>query len=281
MSSLVILTADIQAGSHIEAIAKSFEIRARLVAEPAVAREWLAMRTYDSLLVDARYGKDVPVEILTLAWKHNPYLSGGLFHPYGAVPQQWEARLLGAQVFSGSKMYEEIEVLLRNLPKPYMFDEHARRGILFVDDLDSPRDIICSFIESLGYANVRGAESAKQALDILCQSPDDFFCLLTDLRMPKMSGIELLRAVRSNPALSHLPVIALTAVSTSENFVDCLKEGITGFLVKPPQKKQLRQELEKARRIVVSGSSPRLCQPEEASHVKEALDRLRDRLFIE
>jgi CheY-like chemotaxis protein len=92
--------------------------------------------------------------------------------------------------------------------------------------------------------------------------------------MPHESGIDLIRLLRRDTRVCHLPVLVLTAYATGENLLECIKAGATGFVVKPPHKKTFRRELEKARRIFVTRQSPRLCSPEEAHLLEEALHGL-------
>ena len=92
--------------------------------------------------------------------------------------------------------------------------------------------------------------------------------------MPEISGIELTKKIRRNGKLKHLPVVMLTAYSSPEHLVDCVKAGASGFLVKPPRKNLLQQELGKARRIYNSRQSPRLCDPSDAERLEDALSKL-------
>jgi FixJ family two-component response regulator len=63
---------------------------------------------------------------------------------------------------------------------------------MVVDDLDSPRDIICSFVETMGFSQVQGCRSAKEALSLLTAEPERYFCIITDMRMPDVSGEQLI-----------------------------------------------------------------------------------------
>ena len=123
----------------------------------------------------------------------------------------------------------------------------------------------------LGYPYIESVSRAAEGLEKLKDTPDEFFCIITDIRMPNMSGIEMTRVIRADKTLKHLPIIYLTAVPSRKNFIEGLKAGGTGFLVKPPQKRLLRAELEKAQRLFVSKQSPVLCKDEDAHMIDELL----------
>jgi CheY-like chemotaxis protein len=136
-------------------------------------------------------------------------------------------------------------------------------GILHVEDLDAPRLIIGEYLRSLGYDNVDSVASGAEALEMLEAHPGKYFCLLVDIRMPGMNGIELTARIRKNDVSAHLPIIILTSEPTEGNLLECIKAGVSGFLSKPPKKTELQIELERARELLISGESPRLVNPEE------------------
>jgi len=100
--------------------------------------------------------------------------------------------------------------------------------ILVVDDDSSQREELAGFLSDLG-AQVREAADGREALDsILRHAPD--LCI-TDFRMPRMDGGELLREIRRiNPEIG---VILVTAYGNVEGAVACLKGGAADYLLKP------------------------------------------------
>ncbi len=229
------------------------------------------MSDFHLMLVDADLGERIALNLLNIGWKYNELMIIGIFDIYKEIPYQWDATLLGALVFGGPKALDSIRRGIENLnisePTTTEFP------ILLVEDLDSPREIIQSYIEAMGYQKVVGVDSAKEALNLLEEKPGAFSCIVSDMNMPEMSGAEMIRQIRRDEVLHHLPVIVLTAYSTAENLIECIKAGATGFLVKPPRKKALRMELEKARRVYFGRQSPRLCSPEDAHLLEKALLR--------
>ncbi len=276
MPSLLLVSADPQISDEISALGNESNCRVRSVYSISAAKEWLSMQSFDVLLVDCRYGGSIPIDLLNLAWTHHPLLLGAMLDVNGDYADRLLARALGAHIFSGSKWKEKLRKLLFALPVDFNIIDNSRTAILVVEDIDSPRDIICSYIESLGYSRVEGASGVEEALSILRKEPQAFFCIVTDILMPKLSGVDLLKRVREDPdpAVSGIPVIMLTAVPTPENLLRCLKAGASGFLAKPPKKIQLKKELEKAKRLILNRRSARLCKEKDAHLLEESLRKL-------
>ena len=271
MASLLLVTADPKSAAAVQPLASLLGLRTRLVNSATSALEWLSMENFQAMLVDARYGEEKPTELITTGWKHNPYMLGGIFNLYGPVENEWYPRLLGVRIFWGEKALGAIQKALATIPQdPTKIEDY---GVLIVEDLDSPRFIISAYTEALGFPHVESAAGAEEALKLLSTSTKRFFCVITDLNMPQVSGLELIERIRRDEDLAYLPVIVLTAYATDENLIECVRAGATGFLVKPPRKNQLRAELEKAKRIVFSRQSPRLCRPEDAQMLEDAILR--------
>lgn len=103
--------------------------------------------------------------------------------------------------------------------------------ILVVDDFATMRRIIKNLLHTLGYDDIDEAEDGTVALPMLHN--EDYEFLITDLNMPGMSGLELLRAVRADHKLRALPVLMVTADATREQIVAAAKAGVDGYIVKP------------------------------------------------
>ena len=270
MSTVLVVSFDQKAIEKLRELCESLNYRFRSVSVLDTAREWIAMQAFDVLLVDGRYSDGVSLTLLEEGWEKYPLQVGGLFNLDGTVDDQWTARLAGARIFNGDIGFDQLRKLLERLPD--RFEAVTEYGVLLVEDLDSPRDIICSYIESLGYSNVRGVRSMEEALGVLHPNPNAYFAVVTDINMPRHSGIELIRTIRLDEQLAHLPIVVLTAYATAENLIDCVRAGATGFLVKPPRKKLLKAELDKCKRIFVNRMPPRICRAEDAHLLEEALD---------
>jgi two-component system chemotaxis response regulator CheY len=73
----------------------------------------------------------------------------------------------------------------------------------------------------------------------------NFQFVVTDWNMPVMTGIELLRAIRADATLKHLPVLMITAEAKKENIVEAAQSGASGYIVKPFTAATLEEKLNK------------------------------------
>jgi two-component system chemotaxis response regulator CheY len=114
---------------------------------------------------------------------------------------------------------------------------------LVVDDFSTMRRMLRGVLNELGYDNVIEAEDGNQALPILMQGGVDF--LVTDWNMPGMQGLELLKAVRSDPRLAKLPVLLVTAEAKRDQIVEAAQAGVSGYVLKPFTAQTLKAKIEK------------------------------------
>jgi two-component system chemotaxis response regulator CheY len=114
---------------------------------------------------------------------------------------------------------------------------------LVVDDFSTMRRIVRNLLKELGYANVDEAEDGVAALQKL--RGGNFQFVVTDWNMPNMTGIELLRAIRADGALKHLPVLMITAEAKKENIIEAAQAGASGYIVKPFTAATLEEKLSK------------------------------------
>jgi DNA-binding NtrC family response regulator len=115
------------------------------------------------------------------------------------------------------------------------------RTVLIVEDEANMRRVLCALLERDGYRALEASDGAA-ALESLARESVD--AILTDLRMPKLNGLELLEAVRrSHP---EIPVIMLTAHGTVGSAVEALKQGAFDYLTKPFDPDEIRHVMEKA-----------------------------------
>ncbi len=115
--------------------------------------------------------------------------------------------------------------------------------ILVVDDFSTMRRIVRNLLKELGFSNVHEAEDGIEALKKLRAEPFEF--VVSDWNMPNMTGIELLREIRKDPALKHLPVLMVTAEAKKENIIEAAQAGASGYVVKPFTSVTLDEKLQK------------------------------------
>jgi len=115
--------------------------------------------------------------------------------------------------------------------------------ILIVDDFSTMRRIIKNLLRDLGFTNTAEADDGTTALPMLQSGSFDF--LVTDWNMPGMSGIDLLRAVRADERLKHLPVLMVTAEAKRDQIIEAAQAGVNGYVVKPFTAQALKEKIEK------------------------------------
>jgi two-component system chemotaxis response regulator CheY len=114
--------------------------------------------------------------------------------------------------------------------------------VLIVDDFSTMRRICKHLLKQIGFTNIVEADDGTTALNVLRKEPVDL--VLTDWNMPKMNGLELLKAIRKDPNLKHLPVIMVTAEALNENIIAALKAGVNNYIVKPFNAQTLEKKIE-------------------------------------
>ena len=114
---------------------------------------------------------------------------------------------------------------------------------LVVDDFSTMRRIVRNLLKELGFTNVQEAEDGVDGLNKLRSEEFDF--VVSDWNMPNMTGIDMLRAIRADPTLKHLPVLMVTAEAKRENIIEAAQAGASGYVVKPFTAGTLDEKLKK------------------------------------
>ena len=114
---------------------------------------------------------------------------------------------------------------------------------LIVDDFSTMRRIIRGLLKEMGCNNAEEAEDGATALQLLRSTACDF--VVSDINMPNMNGFELLKAIKADDALKHLPVLMVTAEARKEDIVRAAQEGAAGYIVKPFTKATLEEKVQK------------------------------------
>src|SRR2546425_958999 len=119
----------------------------------------------------------------------------------------------------------------------------APTTVLLVDDEDGIRQALDRFLTRLGYRVVQAASGAEALERQSADSPD---VMLSDIRMPNMSGVELVPKALAQDA--DLAVIMLTAIDEPRTAIECLKLGAYDYLIKPVDLDELEMSLQGALR---------------------------------
>ena len=102
--------------------------------------------------------------------------------------------------------------------------------IMIVDDCNTTRKLLGHYLRSRGYAVVF-AENGLDALEKLANQNVDL--VMTDLNMPYMDGIELIRVLRSDTELSQIPILMITTENDDREREKAISNGANAYMVKP------------------------------------------------
>ncbi len=114
---------------------------------------------------------------------------------------------------------------------------------LVVDDSVTMRRIVANSLKSIGYDNYVEAADGKEALSKL-NSDDSINFVITDWNMPEVSGLELVKAIRSNEKTQSLPILMVTTRGLKEDILEALQAKVNNYIVKPFTPQILREKIE-------------------------------------
>ena len=120
--------------------------------------------------------------------------------------------------------------------------DFSNQAVLVVDDFATMRRIVSNLLREAGFKHLVEAEDGAEALRKL--EAGNFQFVVSDWNMPKMTGLELLKSVRSSESLKHLPFLMVTAEARKENIVEAAHAGADGYIVKPFTGATLREKIE-------------------------------------
>jgi two-component system chemotaxis response regulator CheY len=114
---------------------------------------------------------------------------------------------------------------------------------LIVDDFSTMRRIVRGLLKEMGCNNADEAEDGAVALNMLKTTKYDF--VVSDINMPNMNGFELLKGIKAEDSLKHIPVLMVTAEARKEDIVLAAQSGAAGYIVKPFTKATLEEKVQK------------------------------------
>jgi two-component system, chemotaxis family, chemotaxis protein CheY len=109
--------------------------------------------------------------------------------------------------------------------------EDGKIRFLVVDDSPTMRRIVINALKNIGYTDIVEAEDGKDALAKLYSEKIDF--IITDWNMPNMTGLELTRAVRSDPNFANIPILMVTTRGMKQDVIEALEARVNNYIVKP------------------------------------------------
>jgi two-component system chemotaxis response regulator CheY len=114
--------------------------------------------------------------------------------------------------------------------------------VLIVDDYNTMVRIIRNLLKQLGFEHIDDANDGSQALAKMRERK--YGLVISDWNMEPMTGYALLQEVRSDPSLSTIPFIMVTAESKTENVIAAKKAGVSNYIVKPFNAQTLKSKID-------------------------------------
>jgi len=115
--------------------------------------------------------------------------------------------------------------------------------VLVVDDFSTMRRIVKNLLKQLGFENIDEAEDGAQAYTKMKEGGYGF--VVTDWNMPNMDGLDLLKKVRSDPAIKDTPMLMVTAEAEKEKVITAIQAGVNNYIVKPFTGEVLKEKMDK------------------------------------
>jgi two-component system, chemotaxis family, chemotaxis protein CheY len=117
-----------------------------------------------------------------------------------------------------------------------------QKTILIADDSSSVRDLVSLTLETAGYNVISGVDG-QDALKFL--NGGEIHLVITDLHMPNMDGISLIKEIRANEQYQYTPILLLTTESSASKKQDAKEAGATGWIIKPFVQEKLLEVVQK------------------------------------
>lgn len=114
---------------------------------------------------------------------------------------------------------------------------NSLKPIWLVEDSRNDVELTLAALEGSHVANpvivLSDGEEALSRLETLVSLEEQPIVILLDIKMPKVSGIEVLRALKENPKTAHLPVVMVTSSREGPDIDECYRIGANAYVVKP------------------------------------------------
>lgn len=120
----------------------------------------------------------------------------------------------------------------------------ASLKFLVVDDSITMRRIVVNTLKNLGYSNIVEAADGEDALAKL-QVEGDINFIITDWNMPNMTGLDFVKAVRSNPETKDLPILMVTTRGMKQDILEAMQAKVNSYVIKPFTPQIIKEKIDK------------------------------------
>jgi two-component system chemotaxis response regulator CheY len=119
----------------------------------------------------------------------------------------------------------------------------ADSKILVVEDMNSIREYLVSLMKELGFSKIHDCKDGADAWEKIQAQKAPFELIISDLNMPKSSGLDLLTRLRSSAVYKTTPFIMISSKSDTKSIVSAIQAGADHFIVKPVSRLELQEKL--------------------------------------
>jgi len=117
------------------------------------------------------------------------------------------------------------------------------KTVLIIEDEEDAAELFAEMMRISGYRVIKTSKSAPAIEMMTTEKPD---AILLDIMMPEISGLDILRQMRSNPALANIPVVVITAKGMPADIKNGMEAGASTYLTKPVGFFELKEAVERA-----------------------------------
>ncbi|MBF0226124.1 MAG: response regulator [Desulfobacterales bacterium] len=115
-------------------------------------------------------------------------------------------------------------------------------SVIIVEDEITSRALLKIALKKLGFLNIDEVENARIALEVITKKPFDL--VISDMHMPEMTGLELLRFMKNDPILQSIPFLLITVDNEPETIINATMSKLDGYIIKPISFEKLKRKLE-------------------------------------
>jgi two-component system chemotaxis response regulator CheY len=113
--------------------------------------------------------------------------------------------------------------------------------ILLIDDSSTMRMLMVKMLREMGYSDFIAVDNAEEAIPLAFNNKFDV--ILTDWNLPKMSGLDLVKHLKTSPTTKNIPIIMVTSIHDRAAILKALKTGVQGYILKPVNKEIVQTKL--------------------------------------
>jgi two-component system chemotaxis response regulator CheY len=132
-----------------------------------------------------------------------------------------------------------------------MFDPKTR--LLIVDDMMTMRKVVARVCKEIGFSDISEAVDGQKAWEAIETADPPYGLIISDWNMPNLSGLELLKKVRTSAKFAKLPFVLVTAEAEQKQIVEAVQAGVSNYVIKPFTAQGLQEKLEAVHKKVSAG----------------------------